>query len=64
MLARVIGEDIELMTGCSPSLAPVKADPVQMEQVLMNLAVNARDAMPHGGTLLMETGNVEWTELM
>jgi two-component system, cell cycle sensor histidine kinase and response regulator CckA len=59
MLSRVLGEDIELVTRLHPSLAPVKADPVQMEQVLMNLAVNARDAMPHGGTLLMETNNVQ-----
>lgn len=62
MLSRVIGEDIELVTRLHPSLARVKADPVQMEQVLMNLAVNARDAMPHGGTLLMETNNLDADE--
>jgi two-component system, cell cycle sensor histidine kinase and response regulator CckA len=59
MLARVIGEDIELAAKLHPSLASVKVDPGQVEQVLMNLAINARDAMPQGGKLLMETSNVE-----
>jgi PAS domain S-box-containing protein len=59
MLARVIGEDIELVSSLHPSLSPVKADPGQVEQVLMNLAINARDAMPHGGKLQMETSNVQ-----
>jgi signal transduction histidine kinase/ActR/RegA family two-component response regulator len=59
MLARLIGEHIELVSVLEPRLGTVKADPSQLEQVLMNLAVNARDAMPEGGTVTVETGNVE-----
>lgn len=59
MLSRVIGEDIELVASLHPSLQAVKADPGQVEQVLMNLAINARDAMPQGGKLRMETSNIE-----
>ena len=62
MLRRLIGEDIELRTVLSRSLGRVKVDPAQMEQTIMNLAVNARDAMPQGGTLIIETANVELDE--
>jgi PAS domain S-box-containing protein len=59
LLRRLIGEDIDLVIDFEPRLAPVRADPSQLQQVVMNLAVNARDAMPDGGTLRLETRNVE-----
>lgn len=62
MLARVIGEHIELVTELDPALARVKADPTQLEQVIMNLAANARDAMPGGGRLTLKTTNVQLDE--
>ncbi len=58
MLPRLIGEDIQLQILPGKNLGRVKADPVQIEQVVMNLAANARDAMPHGGTLTIETATV------
>ena len=62
MLPRLIGEDIDLVMALAPNLARIKADPVQLDQILLNLAVNARDAMPGGGKLTVETGEVSWDE--
>jgi len=59
LLPRLIGEDVELIVRSSSDIGTIRADASQMEQVIMNLAVNARDAMPGGGKLIIETSNVE-----
>ena len=62
MLDRVVGEDMEIAVLAAPRLAAVQADPTQIEQVIMNLVVNARDAMPKGGRVTIETANVDLDE--
>ncbi len=62
MLARLLGEDVELLVELHGEYTTICADPMQLEQVLMNLAVNARDAMPGGGRLSVQTALVEWGE--
>jgi CheY-like chemotaxis protein len=62
MLGRMIGEDIELQTIIGKSLGSVKVDPGQFQQILMNMVVNARDAMPDGGKIIIETANVDLDE--
>ena len=59
LLRRLISEDVELVIALAPDLYPVTVDPASVEQILVNLAVNARDAMPTGGRLTIETANVE-----
>jgi PAS domain S-box-containing protein len=59
MLQRLLGEDVDVVSDLAPDLRPVRADPSQIEQVVMNLAVNARDAMPEGGTIRIESSNFD-----
>jgi two-component system, cell cycle sensor histidine kinase and response regulator CckA len=59
MLRRLIGEDVELVTTVEPALGPILADPGQLHQVIVNLAVNARDAMPDGGRLNVTCANAD-----
>ena len=62
MVSRILGDDVKLVSSLQPDIGMVKADPSQIHQVIMNLVVNARDAMPDGGTLVMETGSMRADE--
>jgi PAS domain S-box-containing protein len=62
LLRRTLGEDIEIVTGLAPELGMCRADPSQAENAILNLAINAREAMPDGGTLKIETGNSEFNQ--
>jgi PAS domain S-box-containing protein len=62
MLRRLLGEDIQIATDLAPDLWNVKVDPVQIDQILLNLASNARDAMPQGGSISIRTRNRDWIE--
>lgn len=62
LLRRLISEDVQLTTNLADNLMPVRVDPASIEQALVNLAVNARDAMPRGGRLALETANVEFDD--
>jgi two-component system, cell cycle sensor histidine kinase and response regulator CckA len=64
LLERLIGEDVELITHLEPDAWPVVADAGQLTQVVMNIAVNARDAMPNGGVLVITTGNIDVTAVL
>jgi len=63
LLSRLMGEDIEIVTELDPHLCPLKADPVQIQQILMNLMINAQDAMPHGGRITIKTRNFDGNDL-
>ena len=62
MLGRLLGEDIQIVTALAPDLKEISADPGQVDQIVINLCVNARDAMEHGGTLTIETANVDFSQ--
>ena len=59
MLARILGEDVRIRTNLDPRLGAIEADPGQVDQVLLNLVINSRDAMPRGGNLVVETANID-----